>query len=69
MAAPHSRDRRAGLVHFPDGHNETFKVSRRVKLDDMEAGDEVNIRAVDAIALRRAVGNRADHEGRTFERS
>jgi len=39
-------------LHFPDGHNETFKVSRRVKLDDMETGDEVTIRPVEAIALR-----------------
>jgi hypothetical protein len=39
-------------VHLPDVHNETFKVSRRVKLDDMEAGDEITNRAVEVIALR-----------------
>jgi Cu/Ag efflux protein CusF len=39
-------------LHFPDGHNETFKVSQRVKLDEMETGDEVTIRPVEAIALR-----------------
>ncbi|GAC1456763.1 MAG: hypothetical protein PVSMB1_06500 [Gemmatimonadaceae bacterium] len=39
-------------LHFPDGHNETFKVSLRVKLDQMETGDEVTIRPVEAIALR-----------------
>jgi Cu/Ag efflux protein CusF len=39
-------------LHFPDGHDETFKVSRRVKLDEVETGDEVTIRPVEAIALR-----------------
>jgi len=39
-------------LHFPDGHNETFKVSLPVKLDEMETGDEVTIRPVEAIALR-----------------
>jgi hypothetical protein len=39
-------------LHFPDGHNETFKVSRRVKVDKMDTGDEVTIRPVEAIALR-----------------
>jgi hypothetical protein len=48
------RSYRLLTLHFPDGHNETFKVSRRVKLDDMETGDEVAIRAVEAIALRRS---------------
>jgi Cu/Ag efflux protein CusF len=43
---------RVVTLHFPDGHNESFKVSRRVKLDDMETGDEVAIRPVEAIALR-----------------
>jgi Cu/Ag efflux protein CusF len=43
---------RVVTLHFPDGHNETFKVSRRVKLDEMETGDEVTIRPVEAIALR-----------------
>jgi hypothetical protein len=31
---------------------QTFKMSRRVKLDEMETGDEVTIRPVEAIALR-----------------
>jgi Cu/Ag efflux protein CusF len=39
-------------LHFPDGHNETFKVSLRVKLDEMETGDAVTIQPGDAIALR-----------------
>jgi hypothetical protein len=39
-------------LHFPDGHNETFKVSLREKLDEMETGDGVTIRPVEAIALR-----------------
>jgi hypothetical protein len=39
-------------LHFPDGRDETLKVSRRVKLDEMEMGDEVSIRPVEAIALR-----------------
>jgi Cu/Ag efflux protein CusF len=39
-------------LHFADGHNETFKVSLRAKLDEMETGDEVIIRPVEAIALR-----------------
>jgi Cu/Ag efflux protein CusF len=43
---------RVVTLHFPDGHNETFKVSRRVKLDEMETGDEVTIQPVEAIALR-----------------
>jgi hypothetical protein len=43
---------RVVTLHFPDGHNETFKVSRRVKLDEVEMGDEATIRPVEAIALR-----------------
>jgi Cu/Ag efflux protein CusF len=39
-------------LHFPDGHNEIFKVSLREKLDEMETGDEVTIRPVEAITLR-----------------
>jgi hypothetical protein len=39
-------------LHFPDGHNETFKVSLRVKLDEMETSDAVTIQPVEAIALR-----------------
>jgi hypothetical protein len=39
-------------LHFPDGHTEMFKASLQVKLDQMETGDEVTIRPVEAIALR-----------------
>jgi hypothetical protein len=39
-------------LHFPDGRDETLKVNRRVKLDEVEMGDEVSIRPVEAIALR-----------------
>jgi hypothetical protein len=39
-------------LHFPDGHTEMSKASLRMKLDKMEAGDEVTIRPVEAIALR-----------------
>jgi hypothetical protein len=39
-------------LHFPDGRNETLKVSQRMKLDRVETGDEVTIRPVEAIALR-----------------
>jgi hypothetical protein len=39
-------------LHFPDGRDETLKVGLRVKLDEMETGDEVSIRPVEAIALR-----------------
>jgi hypothetical protein len=39
-------------LHFPDGHTEMFKASLRVKLDQMETGDEVTIRPVEAVALR-----------------
>lgn len=39
-------------LHFPDRHDETFKVSRRVKLNELETGDEVTIRPLEAIALR-----------------
>jgi Cu/Ag efflux protein CusF len=38
-------------LHFPDGHNETFKMSLQVKLDEMATGDEVSIRPLEAIAL------------------
>jgi hypothetical protein len=40
-------------LHFPDGHNGTFKVSLQVQLDEMKTGDEVTIQPVEAIALRR----------------
>jgi hypothetical protein len=46
------RSYRLLTLRFPDGHDETFKVSRRVRLDEMEAGDAVSIRSVQAIALR-----------------
>jgi hypothetical protein len=46
------RSYRLVTLHFPDGHNETFKVGLRVKLDEMETGDEVTIQPVEAIALR-----------------
>jgi hypothetical protein len=39
-------------LHFPDGRNETLKVSQQMKLDRVETGDEVTIRPVEAIALR-----------------
>jgi hypothetical protein len=39
-------------LHFPDGRDETLKVSRQAKLDEMEPGDEVSIRPVEAITLR-----------------
>lgn len=40
-------------LRFPNGYDETFKVSRSVKLDEMEAGDAVSITPVEAIKLRR----------------
>jgi hypothetical protein len=40
-------------LRFPDGYDETFKVSRSVKLDEMEAGDAVSVIPVEMIALRR----------------
>jgi hypothetical protein len=39
-------------LHFPDGRDETLKVQRREKLDEIETGDEVSIRPVEAVALR-----------------
>jgi hypothetical protein len=39
-------------LHFPDGHDETVKVSLRGKFHEVETGDEVSIRPVEAIALR-----------------
>jgi hypothetical protein len=47
------RSYRLLTVRFPNGHDETFKVSRQVRLKEMGAGDEVSIRPVQAIALRR----------------
>lgn len=60
-ASPHDVDARVLSVdrsyrllalRFPKGHDETFKVRRRVRLDEMEAGDAVSSRPVKAIALR-----------------
>jgi hypothetical protein len=39
-------------LRFPNGHTETLKVDRRVRLDAMAAGDEVVIRPVEVVALR-----------------
>ena len=39
-------------LHFPDGRDETVKVSLRGKFHEVETGDEVSIRPVEAIALR-----------------
>jgi Cu/Ag efflux protein CusF len=47
------RSYRLLTVRFPNGRDETFKVSLQVRLSEMEAGDEVSIRPVQAIALRR----------------
>jgi hypothetical protein len=40
-------------VEYPDKETETFKVDREVKLDQMEAGDDVVIRPVQLISLSR----------------
>jgi hypothetical protein len=40
-------------VEYPNGENETFKVAVGTKLQEMEAGDAVVIRPLEAIALRR----------------
>ena len=47
------RSYRLLTLRLPDGYDETFKVSRSVKLDEMEAGDAVSIIPVEMIALRR----------------
>ena len=47
------RSYRSLTLHFPNGDDETFKVSRSVKLDEMEAGDTVSIIPVEMIGLRR----------------
>jgi hypothetical protein len=39
-------------LRFHNGRDETFKVSGRVRLDEMEAGDAVSIRPIQATALR-----------------
>ena len=40
-------------LQYPNGKNETFKVALDVKLKEMEAGDAVVIRSVEAVALKR----------------
>jgi hypothetical protein len=40
-------------VQYPNGEDETFKVALGVKLKEMEAGDTVVIRPVEAVALKR----------------
>ena len=40
-------------VEYPNKERETFKVSRDVKLDQMEAGDDVVIRPIQVISLSR----------------
>ena len=47
------RSYRLLTLRFPDGYDETFKVSRSVKLDEMEAGDSVSIIPVEMIGLKR----------------
>ena len=39
-------------LQYPDGQRETFKVGLDVKLLQMEAGDDVMIRAVEMVALQ-----------------
>ncbi|MGO9762392.1 MAG: hypothetical protein ACLP1Q_14140 [Solirubrobacteraceae bacterium] len=39
-------------LKLPNGHTETLKVHRRVRLDEMAAGDAVIIRPVEILALR-----------------
>ncbi len=39
-------------LQFPNGHTETLKVHRRVRLDEMGAGDAVVIRPVEILALQ-----------------
>ncbi|MBV8181181.1 MAG: hypothetical protein JO045_20750 [Mycobacterium sp.] len=38
-------------LQYPNGRNETFKVGLDVKLLEMEAGDDVVIRTIEAVAL------------------
>ena len=40
-------------LQYPNGDNETFKVALGVKLKEMEAGDAVVIRPIQAVALQR----------------
>ncbi len=46
------RSYRLLTLRYPNGKDETFKVSRQVRLDRMEAGDAVSIRPIEAIELR-----------------
>jgi hypothetical protein len=39
-------------LKYPDGHTETFKVGLHVRLSQMEPGDDVLVRAVEAVALQ-----------------
>ena len=39
-------------LQYPDGHTETFKVGLDVRLQQMDPGDDVMIRAVETVALR-----------------
>jgi hypothetical protein len=39
-------------LQFPNGHTETLKVDRRVRLEKMASGDDVVIRPVEILALR-----------------
>jgi hypothetical protein len=39
-------------LQYPDGHTETFKVGLDVKLQRMEPGDDVVVRAVETVALQ-----------------
>ena len=47
------RSYRLLTVRFPNGRDEIFKVSRQVRLNEMGTGDQVSIRPLQAIALRR----------------
>jgi hypothetical protein len=40
-------------LQYPNGENETFKVALGVKLKEMEAGDAVAVRAIEAVALQK----------------
>jgi len=46
------RSYRLLTLRYPNGPDETFKVTTQVRLDKMEAGDAVSIRPIEAIALR-----------------
>jgi hypothetical protein len=46
------RSYRLLTVRYPNGRDETFKVGLEVRLDEMEAGDSVVIRPIEAVSLR-----------------